>query len=167
MQLSFTFLAFFITQNLQKVLRVDPEIWQHAIFKPKWLICPIWGFFFRKTSNVRFMYPLALFIVQNYKKSVAFSQSYEDEPFPGPKFSCPPYKNFSVAPFTAQSFKKILQQIQSYEDAQFLGPKWPVCLEREFFQKTEFLYWNRTGRQHFWPYLENQIFPTYAVFAEC
>ena len=50
---------------------MDPEIWQHAIVKPKWLICPIWGFFFPETTNVRFMYPLALFIVQNYKKNLS------------------------------------------------------------------------------------------------
>ena len=34
-----------IMQNFKKILKVDLELWQHAIFKPKWPICPKWEFF--------------------------------------------------------------------------------------------------------------------------
>ena len=56
-------LAPFIRQNFKKFLRVDPELSQHAIFGPKWHICPKLEFVFQKTINISSMYPLVSFIV--------------------------------------------------------------------------------------------------------
>ena len=86
-----------------------------------------------QTIIITFIYPLALFIVQNLKKFLQWIQSYEDVPSLGPKWSiCPTQiffekllKSFSSTyqPLSLCKIKKkISQWIQSYEDVQFLGP---------------------------------------------
>ena len=74
-------------------------------------------FFSRKTTNKIFMYLLASFILQNFKKLLELIQSYDDIPFLGPKWPiCPEQKFFSanhcyyfhlpIGPFHCAKFKK-------------------------------------------------------------
>ena len=86
---------------------------------PKRPICPEQNFF-GQTTIITFIYLLALFIVQNLKKSLQSIQNYEDAPFLGPNGPFAP--NYLLTPFIVQNFKKFFLWIQSYEDAQFLGP---------------------------------------------
>ena len=76
-------------------------------------------FFLVQTIIITFIYLLALFIVQNFKKFLQQIQSYEDVPFLGPKWSICPKQIFFwkiiniiliylLAPFIVQNFKKIL-----------------------------------------------------------
>ena len=99
--------------------------------------CPKW-FFSWKTTNKTFMYLLAPFTLQTFKRFLEPIQGYEDVPFSGPKWPICPEQNFLVqtiiitfiyllALFIVQNLKKFLQQIQSYEDAPFLGPNWSIC----------------------------------------
>ena len=100
-----------------------------------------WTKFFGK-NHITFIYLLALFIAQNFKKFLQRIQSYEDAPFLGPKWSIYPKQIFfwkiisfpsSYYPLSlCKIFKKFFQRIQSYENAQFLGPKYPM---RIFFRK--------------------------------
>ena len=94
---------------------------------------------------ITFIYLLALFIMQNFKKLLQQIQSYEYAPFLGPQWPiCPKQIFFSkiiniiliylLAPFIVQNFKKFFQRIQSYENARFLGPKWPIFLNENFFR---------------------------------
>ena len=56
---------------------------------PKWPICHE-QIFLVQTIIINFIYLLALFIVQNFKKFLQPILSYEDMPFLGPKLSiCP------------------------------------------------------------------------------
>ena len=90
-----------------------------------------------KTTNKTFMYLLAPFILQNFKKFLGPIQSYEDVLFSGPKWPICPEQIILVqtiitfiyllALFIVQNFKNSLQQIQSYEDAPFLVQKWSIC----------------------------------------
>ena len=103
--------------------------------------------FLVETIIITFIYLLALFIVQNFKKFLQQIQSYEDAPFLGPKWSiCPNYFFFlenyqylSHLPISAFHWaklkKKNFQQIQSYEDAQFLGLKWFISPTENFFSE--------------------------------
>ena len=110
-------LAPFILQNFKKILRADYE---DVLFSgPK---SPIWheqNFFgTNHYSIITFIYLLALFMVQNLKKFLQQTQSYEDVPFLGPKWSiCPKQILFwkiiniiliyLLAPFVVQNFKKV------------------------------------------------------------
>ena len=103
--------------------------------------------FLIETIIITFIYLLALFIVQNFKKFLQQIQSYEDAPFLGPKWSiCPNYYFFFgklLVPFSStyqrlslgKIKKKNFQQIQSYEDAQFLGLKWFISPTENFFSE--------------------------------
>ena len=96
-----------------------------------------------KTTNKTFMYLLAPFILQNFKKFLGPIQSYEDVLFSGPKWPICPEQIILVqtiitfiyllALFIVQNLKKFLQQIQSYENAPFLGPKWFIFQTNFFF----------------------------------
>ena len=83
--------------------------------------------FFWVQTIITFIYLLALFIVQNFKKFLQQIQSYEDAPFLGPKWSICPKHFFCVKLLISFSstysplslgkiFKKLLQRIQSSED---------------------------------------------------
>ena len=72
-----------------------------------------------QTIIITFIYPLALFTVQNLNKFLQQIQSYEDAPFLDPKWNiCPKQNVFSkiikiilmylLAPFIGQNLKKIL-----------------------------------------------------------
>ena len=94
---------------------------------------------------ITFIYLLALFIVQNFKKILQQIQSYEDVPFLGPNWSICPNLFFGKLLISLSStyqplslckiLKKFFQRIQSYEDVQFLGPKWPISPNENFFRK--------------------------------
>ena len=99
-----------------------------------------------QTIIITFIYQLALFIVQNFKKILQWIQSYEYAPFLGTKWFI--YSNFFFlekiiniifiypsAPFTVQNLKNNSYNGSSYEDAPFLGPKWPICPNENFFRK--------------------------------
>ena len=83
--------------------------------------------------------------MQNLKKFLQRSQSYEDVPFLGPKWSLCTKQNFFIniilmfllAPFIVQNFKKNLPVDPElrYEDAQFLDPKWPISPNETFFSE--------------------------------
>ena len=73
------------------------------------------NFFLVQTIIITFIYLLALFIVQHFKKFLQQIQSFEDAPFLGPKWSmCPREIFFSkiinifliylLAPFIRQNF---------------------------------------------------------------
>ena len=87
-------LAPFILQNFKKILRADYE---DVLFSgpksPSWHEQNFFGT--NHYSIITFIYLLALFIVQNLKKFLQQTQSYEDVPFLGPKWSiCPKQKFF-------------------------------------------------------------------------
>ena len=71
--------------------------------------------FLVQTIVITLIYQLALVIVQNSKIFLQRTQSYEDTPFLGPKWSICAKKNFLeniiliylLAPFIVQNFKKI------------------------------------------------------------
>ena len=74
-------------------------------------------FFFDTNHIIIFIYPLALFIMQNLKKFLQRIQSYEDVPFLGPNWSICPKQNFLgkiiniiliylLAHFIVRNFKK-------------------------------------------------------------
>ena len=77
------------------------------------------NFILKKQLKKFFMYLLAPFILQNFKKFLEPIQSYEDAPFLDPKWSICPEQKFSrktiniiliylLAPFIEKSLKKIL-----------------------------------------------------------
>ena len=85
-------LAPFFLQNFKKILnlRVDLELSGCAIFGPKNGKFFLNKIFLVQTIIIIFIYLLALFIVQNFKKILQRIQSYGDVPFLGPKwFICP------------------------------------------------------------------------------
>ena len=57
-------LAPFILQNLKKIIRADPELWDVPFLGPKLPICPE-QIFWVQTIIITFIYLLALFIAQN------------------------------------------------------------------------------------------------------
>ena len=94
------FLTPFIAKNFKKIFRVDPELWGHAISRPKMAHLPQMRIFFRKTINIIPMYFLALFTVQKFKMILRLSESYKDEPFLGPKSPICPQMRFSFRQLT-------------------------------------------------------------------
>ena len=90
----------FIAKNFKKILRVDPELWGHAISRPKMAHLPQMRIFFRKTINIIPMYFLALFNVQKFKIIPRLGESYNDEPFLGPKSPICPQMRFSFRQLT-------------------------------------------------------------------
>ena len=104
-------------------------------------------FFLVQTIIITFIYLLALFIVQNFKKFLQQIQSYEDVPFLGPKWSICPKQIFFwkiiniiliylLAPFIVQNFKKILPADPELWGCTIFGPKMAHFPKWEFFQKT-------------------------------
>ena len=75
---------------LKKILRADPELWGCAIFEPR-MAHLLWKrHFLVQAIGTTFIYLLALFIVQNFKKFLQWMQSSDDAPFLGSKWStCP------------------------------------------------------------------------------
>ena len=150
-------LAPFNVQNFKKIFRVDPKLWErNVILGPKWPIYPN-QVFFSKNYQFKFHVPFGTFhSAKLKKKSLERIQSYEDMPFLGPKMTRLPWKIISSEnPFinlVALSIymQKIRVRCQSINE---------ILTIKE--------YWNLIGREHFWPWLENLIFPTYVVFAEC
>ena len=115
------------------------------ILKTKKINLPQMNFFLKKqTTNKIFMYPLALFILQNFEKILRANPELWDVPFSCPKWSiCP--KQFLVltiiitfiyllALFTVQNLKKLLQHIQSYEDVPFLAQNAPFAPNNFFLE---------------------------------
>ena len=112
--------------------------------KAKKIILPQMNFFSQKTTNKIFMYLLAPFILQSFKKLLELIQIYEDVSFSGPKWPICLEQIFwiqtiiitfiyLVALFIVQNFKKFLERIQNYVDAPILGPKWSICPKQSFF----------------------------------
>ena len=65
-------LVLFIVQNLKKTLGADPELWGCTIFWPKMihlLHLPQTRIFLEKIIKIIFIYLLAPFILQNFKKN--------------------------------------------------------------------------------------------------
>ena len=106
--------------------------------------------FLVQANVITFIYLLVLFIVQNLKKFLQWTQNYDCAPFFGIKWSIPlkqiffskiiVWNNFRYhlpsSPFHFAKFKKkFFQWIQSYEDMQFLGPKGPISPNDNFFIK--------------------------------
>ena len=96
--------------------------------------------FFGKSINLIFMYLLASFIIQNFKKIIR-SKIMRTHHFQAQNGPSAPNDNFFwktitiismylLVPFIVQNFEKILWANP------FLGPKWPACPETDFFQKT-------------------------------
>ena len=64
-------LALFNGENFKKILTVNPGLWGYIIFGPKMVHLPqTKKFFLKKIINIIFIYLLAPFIVQNFKKSL-------------------------------------------------------------------------------------------------
>ena len=93
----------------------------------------------KNTTNKIYMYLLASFILQNFKKILR-----ADVPFWGPKWSiCPPkgffgtnhyyYFHLPIGRFHCTKYKKFLLWIQNYENAPFWGPIWSICPKQNFF----------------------------------
>ena len=133
-------LATFNLQNLEKILRANPELWC-AIFRPKIAQFVLKKLFLVQTIIIIFIYLLAIFIVQNFKKFLLRIQSYE-----GPKWSICPKQFFFwkiiniiiiylLAPFIVQNFKKILPADPELWRCTIFDLKWPIS-PKNFFQKT-------------------------------
>ena len=127
----------FILQSFKKNLRFDSDLWGCTSFLgPKWPICPEQNFL-AQINVITFIYLLALFIVENFKKFLQQIQNYHNAPFLDRKWSICLKKFFlqnyyyhSHLVFSpihcAKISEKFFQRTQSYEDVQFLGPKWPI-----------------------------------------
>ena len=100
------------------------------------------NFLLVKTIIITFIYLLALFTVQNFKKFLQWPQSYEDAPFLGPKWSI--CLNFFwkiiniiliylLAPFIVQNFKKILPADPELWGCTVFRPKIAHFPKWEFF----------------------------------
>ena len=103
------------------------------------------NFFLVETIIITFIYLLALFIVQNFKKFSQWLQSYEDAPFLDPKWSICPKQTFFrkiintiliclLAPFIVQHFK-ILPADQQLRGCAIFGPKMAHFPKWEFFSE--------------------------------
>ena len=87
--------------------------------------------FLVQTIIISFIYLMALFIGQNFKKILTADPEVWECAILGPKMVHLPQTKIIV-----HSFKKFFQRIQSYKDAQFLSRKWPIFPNKNFFQKT-------------------------------
>ena len=99
-----------------------------------------------KTTNKIFMYLLAPFILQNFKKITRADQELSGSAIFGPKMAHLPWKFFfwykqlllPIGHYQLLStywlfslwniLKKFFKRIQNYKDAQFLGQKWSISL---------------------------------------
>ena len=102
--------------------------------------------FLVQTIIITFIYLLALFIAQIFKKFLQSIQSYEDAQFLGPKWSICPTQIFFwkiiniiliylLALFIVQNLKKIPVDPGLGVFAQFLSPKWPISPNENFIRK--------------------------------
>ena len=102
--------------------------------------------FLVQTIIITFIYLLALFIAQIFKKFLQSIQSYEDAQFLGPKWSTCPTQIFFwkiiniiliylLALFIVQNLKKIPVDPGLGVFAQFLSPKWPISPNENFIRK--------------------------------
>ena len=112
---------------------------------PKWPICPERNFL-AQTIIITFIYLLAIFTVQNFKKFLQRIQSYEDVPIFGTKWSICPKQNFfwkiiniilnyPLASFIVRNLKTILPADPELWGAQFLSPKWAIFQSENFIRK--------------------------------
>ena len=124
----------FIQQNLKKIFKVVPELWECAIFRHKMADLSWTKFFWCKQLLLLFIYLLALFIVQNFKRLLQQIQSYEDASSLGPKSSFAPNNfflkittdiifSYLLAPFIRQNFLKILRANPELWGCAIFGPK--------------------------------------------
>ena len=113
-------------------------------------------FFFWKITNIILIYPLASFIVQNFKKFFQWIRNHEDVQFLGPKWS--PNDKFFRKPVNEPCFfhSCLSKSQKSKSDINLLVEYWQL-------KKTEI----SLAERHFWLQLQNQIFPKHALFAEC
>ena len=120
--------------------------------------------FFVQTIIITFIYLLALFIVQNFKKFLQQIRIYEDAPFLGPKWSICENKFFwkiiniifiyLLAPFIVQNFKKILPADPELWGCAIFGPKMAHFPKWEFF--SENLLRSLVSLIHAYLYAKNQ-----------
>ena len=106
-------------EKSQKILTVDPDLWWHASFRPKWSI-PHNENFFRKTINISSIYPLVPFIEQNFKKVLRVDPELRGYTIFGTKMTDLPKMQlfftktiniismYFLTLFIVQNFKKIL-----------------------------------------------------------
>ena len=107
------------------MLRANPELW----------------------CVTTFIYLLAFFIVQNFKKILTANRVMTMRHFWAKNGSFAPKKSFFwkklLISFSStywplslcKILKKFLQQIQSYEYVPFLSPKWPIYPNEVFFHR--------------------------------
>ena len=69
----------FILQNFKNILRANPKLWGPKFSGPKWHIC-LEQFVLVQTIIITFIYLLAFFIMQNFKKFLQRIKSCEDVP---------------------------------------------------------------------------------------
>ena len=110
-----------------------------AILGPKQPICTKQNFLVQ-TIVITFIYLLALFIVQNFKKFLQQIQNYHHAPFLSPKWSICPKQFFFwklllsfSAPFIGQNLKKILPADPELQGCAIFGPKLAHFLKWELF----------------------------------
>ena len=134
-------LAPFTLQNFKKILRVDPELWGCAIFRPKMAYLSWTNFFFGTNHYYYFHLPTGPFHCAKFKKILTADPELWGCAIFGPKMVHLPQTNFFwkiiniiliylLAPFIGQNLKKILSA-----DPEFLGPKWPISPSENFFSE--------------------------------
>ena len=139
-------LAPFTLQNFKKILRVDPELWGCAIFRPKMAYLSWTNFFFGTNHYYYFHLPTGPFHCAKFRKFLQRIQSYEDVPFLNPKWSSCCKQIFFwriiniiliylLAPFIGQNFKKILPADPEFWGCAIFGPKMAHFPKWEFFSK--------------------------------
>ena len=136
-------LAPFILQNLKKILRTDPELWDVPFLAPKWPICYEQFFFFSKNHCYYFHVPICPFHCAKFKKFLQRIQNYEDVPFLGPKWSKIMFflENYQIhshvpaSPFHCARFEKNSSSGSRVMRMHNFGPKTVHFSKWESFQK--------------------------------
>ena len=143
-------LAPFIVQNLKKNPQSQSRVTRMSHFQAQnGLIVPNDNFFQKNRCKIS-IYLLAPFIVQNFKKILRADPKLWGHAIFRPKNDPFALKDNLNLVALSIYMQKIRVRCQSINE---------ILTIKE--------YWNLIGREHFWPWLENLIFPTCVVFAEC
>ena len=134
----------FIVKNFMKIIRVDPELWGHAILGPKTTQLLLIRIVSEKSISIIFLYFWTPFIVKNlnpYIKTRVTTHHFRAQNgafAPKKKF----FRNIIKIIFMhllplllCKILEKLSEQIESYDSVSFLSPKWPKRPEWDFLTK--------------------------------
>ena len=142
--IAFTYLlALFIVQNFKKILPVDPESWECAIFGSKMAHFPKWEFFFRKPVNEICFFFSYLSTCQKSKSDFNLLVKYwwikNTEMSLVESHLCLQLETY-IFPKHAIPEKTNEEIFLKSPKAMFLGHFWPFFPDGDFFQKIRVCY---------------------------